>query len=76
MNESIDVRKVLIFGEYFWEFYNVQTPKIKERINWTLKLIKTVERIPIKYLKSITGTTLYEMRMISGNKHLPNFLLF
>lgn len=71
-----DVRKVIIFGEHFWEFYNGQTPKIKERINWTIKLIKSVERVPTKYLKNITGTTLYEMRMISGTNIYRIFCFF
>ncbi|MEO9474082.1 MAG: type II toxin-antitoxin system RelE/ParE family toxin [Cyclobacteriaceae bacterium] len=76
MNESGGVRKVIIFGEHFWEFYNMQTPKIKERINWTIKLIKTVERVPTKYLKNITGTNLYEMRMISGTNIYRIFCFF
>jgi len=76
MNETGDVRKVIFFGEHFWEFYNSQTPKIKERINWTIKLIKTVERVPTKYLKNITGTTLYEMRMISGTDIYRIFCFF
>lgn len=76
MNESGDIRKVIFFGECFWEFYNRQNPKIKERINWTIKLIKTVERVPTKYLKNITGTTLYEMRMISGTNIYRIFCFF
>lgn len=76
MNESGDVRKVIFFGNHFWEFYNAQTPKIKERINWTIKLIKTVERVPTKYFKNITGTTLYEMRMISGTNIYRIFCFF
>ena len=52
MNESGDFRMVIFFGEHFWEFYNAQTPKIKERINWTIKLIKTVERWKKKERKS------------------------
>ncbi|MEO0555914.1 MAG: type II toxin-antitoxin system RelE/ParE family toxin [Bacteroidota bacterium] len=76
MNESGDFRMVIFFGEHFWEFYNAQTPKIKERINWTIKLIKTVERVPTKYLKNITGTTLYEMRMISGTNIYRIFCFF
>ena len=76
MNVSRDVRKVIFFGEHFWKFYNAQTPKIKERINWTIKLIKTVERVPKKYLKNITGTTLYEMRMISGTNIYRIFCFF
>lgn len=76
MGEPVDVRKVIIFGEHFWEFYNKQTPQIKERINWTIKLIKTVERVPKKYLKNITNTTLYEMRIISGTNIYRIFCFF
>lgn len=76
MNESGDVRRVIIFGGYFWDFYNKQTPKIKERINRTIKLIKSVKRVPEKYLKNITGTTLYEMRIISGTNIYRIFCFF
>jgi phage-related protein len=76
MKESEDVRKVIIFGEHFWNFYQKQNPKIRERINWTIKLIKTVERVPSKYLKNINGTTLYEMRMISGTNIYRIFCFF
>ncbi|TRX48387.1 type II toxin-antitoxin system RelE/ParE family toxin [Fulvivirga sp. M361] len=62
--------------ERLLKFYNKQTPKIKERINWTIKLIKAVERVPTKYLKNITGTTLYEMRMISGTNIYRIFCFF
>ena len=76
MQGNDDVRKVIIFGKHFWEFYQKQNPKIKERINWTIKLIKTIERVPEKYLKHITGTTLYEMRMISGTNIYRIFCFF
>lgn len=76
MNESDNVRKVIIFGEHFWEFYHKQNFKIKERINWTIKLIKTVEKVPVKYLKNIKGTSLYEMRMISGTNIYRIFCFF
>ena len=76
MSESEDVRKIIIFGEHFWEFYQKQNPKIRERINWTIKLLKTIERVPAKYLKNITGTTLYEMRMISGTNIYRIFCFF
>lgn len=76
MNGSENLRKVIIFGEHFWKFYQKQHPKIRERINWTIKLIKTVERVPSKYLKKIKGTTLYEMRMISGTNIFRIFCFF
>jgi len=76
MNGRSDVRRIVIFGEHFWDFYNRQTLKIKERINWTIKLIKTVDRVPKKYLKNITGTTLYELRIISGTNIYRIFCFF
>lgn len=76
MNEDSDVRKVIIFGDHFWEFYNKQTPKIKERINWTIKLVKTIDRIPEKYYKHINGTTLYEMRIVFGTNIYRIFSFF
>ncbi|RUA35648.1 MAG: type II toxin-antitoxin system RelE/ParE family toxin [Bacteroidetes bacterium] len=76
MNQNEDVRKILIFGEHFWEFYHKQNTKVKDRINWTIKLIKTVERVPEKYLKSIKGTSLYEMRIISGTNIYRIFCFF
>jgi phage-related protein len=74
--ETNDVRKVIIFGDDFWEFYNKQNSKIQERINWTIKLVKTIDRIPKKYFKHIVDTTLYEMRIISGNNIYRIFCFF
>ncbi|UII29205.1 type II toxin-antitoxin system RelE/ParE family toxin [Fulvivirga maritima] len=76
MDTHGDVRKVIFFGEYFWKFYHVQPPKIKDRINWTLKLIQSLERVPKKYLKNITGTSLYEIRLISGTNIYRIFCFF
>lgn len=58
--DSANLRKVIVFGDEFWKFYNKQNTKIKERINWTIKLVQTVDRIPKKYFKHIVDTTLYE----------------
>lgn len=69
-------RKVIIYGDHFWDFYNKQNQKIKDKINWTIKLIKTMDRVPKKYLKNITGTTLYEMRLVSGSNIYRIFCFF
>ena len=45
-------------------FYLEQTPKVQEKIEYVLKLISVVERVPEKFLKHITGTHgLYEIRI-------------
>ncbi len=30
------VRRVIVYGDEFWEFYYKQTQKVQERINWTI----------------------------------------
>ena len=76
MNKEHDVRKVIIYGDYFWDFYKKQSPKVKERINWTIKLVKSLDRVPEKYFKHIVGTTLYELRVSSGSNIYRVFSFF
>ena len=73
---SDNVRKVIVFGDEFWKFYNKQSLKIQERINWTIKLVQTIDRIPIKYFKHIVDTSLYEMRIIAGSNIYRIFCFF
>jgi len=70
------IRKVIIYGNDFWEFYNKQAQKVKDRINWTIRLVSELERIPEKYFKRIIGTELYEIRIISGNNIYRVFCFF
>ena len=65
--DKSNIRKILIYGDDFWEFYNKQSQKVKDRINWTIRLVSELDRIPEKYFKHIIGTELYEIRIISGN---------
>lgn len=76
MNKENEVRKILIYGEDFWDFYNKQNAKVKERTNWTIKLIKVIDKIPEKYLKHINETSLYEMRVVSGSDIYRIFCFF
>jgi len=75
MNQN-RVRKVIIYGDDFWEFYDKQSPKIKSRIDWTIRLVSEIKNIPERYFKHITGTDLYELRIISGNNIYRVFCFF
>ena len=75
MNTS-NVRTVIIYGDHFLEFYNKQQDKVKEKIDWTIRLVQTLERIPEKYFKHINGTTLYEMRIFAGSNIYRVFCFF
>jgi len=70
------VRRVLIYGDDFWEFYNKQLPKVKDRINWTIKLITELRVVPEKYFKHITGTDLYEIRIVQASNIYRVFCFF
>ena len=70
------VRQVVFYGEYFLDFYNKQTQKVRERIDWTIGLIEDLELVPEKYLKHLTGTDLYEIRVSSGSNIFRVFCFF
>ncbi len=69
-------REIVVYENAFWQFYNKQNQKVKEKINWTIGLIRDLERIPEKYFKHITGTDLYEIRVSSGNNIYRIFCFF
>ena len=42
-------REVIIFENYFNEFYLAQTQKVRDKIDFVLILISTVRKIPKQY---------------------------
>ncbi|MBI5402800.1 MAG: type II toxin-antitoxin system RelE/ParE family toxin [Ignavibacteriae bacterium] len=69
-------RKIIFFGNYFYDFYNRQNKKVREKINWTLGIIRDLDIIPEKYFKHIEGTNLYEIRVSIGNNIFRIFCFF
>lgn len=57
-------RKIIFHEHYFMDFYLEQTEKVQEKIEYVFKVLKTVQNVPKKFLKHITGTDgLYEIRV-------------
>jgi len=57
-------RQILAYKRYFLDFYEKQTSEVQKKIEWTLQLLRTIERVPKKYFDHITGTDgLYEIRV-------------
>jgi len=42
------VRQIIYFKNYFLDFFNDQTEKVKEKIDYVLFVITVAERIPKK----------------------------
>lgn len=65
-NEKI--RTIILYKDYFTDFFNEQKQKVKDKIIWTFKLIETIQQVPEDYLKHLTGTDgLYEIRVQTGS---------
>ena len=70
-------RELYFFKDYFENFYENQTDKVKKKIIWTLKVIEEIERIPEIYLKHLKNTTgLYEIRVQVGSNIFRIFCFF
>jgi len=62
-------RQIIFHRQYFIDFYLKQTETVQEKIGYVFRIIKTVDKVPEKFLKYIEGTDgLYEIRVeVSGN---------
>ncbi len=70
-------RKVVAYKNYFLDFYRLQNDSIQKKIEWTLKLIETTEKVPEKYFKHLAGTKgLYEIRVEVGSNIFRIFSFF
>jgi phage-related protein len=58
------IRKIFYYKNYYLDFFNNLDNELKQKFNWTLRLISTVERVPVKYFKYIEDSTgLFEIRV-------------
>ena len=57
-------RNLIFFKNYFDEFFESQSEKVKNKIDYVLFLIITAERIPGKFFQYMEGTDgLFEIRI-------------
>ncbi|MBA4304118.1 MAG: addiction module toxin RelE [Sphingobacteriaceae bacterium] len=71
------VRQIFYYKDYYLRFFQTLRPEVKLKINWTLQLIATTERIPSKFFEHLTGSTgLYEIRIAVGNDIYRVFCFF
>ena len=71
------IRDIYYYRSYYLDFFETLKPDVRRKFNWTLKLIATVDRIPVKYFKHMEGTTgLYEIRVEVGSDIYRVFSFF
>lgn len=58
------IRELVFYRHYFHEFFEQQTEKVKEKIDFVLFVLTHTDRVPEKFLKHIEGQKgLYEIRI-------------
>lgn len=71
------IRNVFYYRHYYLDFFATLKPEVQKKLNWTLQLLATVERVPEKYFKHLTGSSgLYEIRVEVGSDIYRVFSFF
>ena len=75
--ENNFVREVLYYKDYYLSFFKDLKPEVKRKINWTIQLICTLERIPVRYFKSVSSMHgIFEIRIEVGTDIFRVFCCF
>ncbi len=70
-------RHVFYYKRYYLDFFESLRPEVKTKFNWTLGLIATLERIPVKFFQHIVNSDgIYEIRVEVGSDIFRAFSFF
>ncbi len=48
-------RQLIFFRNYYWDFFNAQTEKVKDKIDFVLFLVTVADKMPKKFFEQMTG---------------------
>lgn len=71
--KTSDIRTIFRTDE-FERFYDSLNDKVKDKFEYTFGLVQTVYVLPVKYVKHLDGTDLYEMRISVGSNEYRTVL--
>ena len=70
-------RQIIFHGHYFQDFYIKADDKLKEKIGYVFRVVRTVNTVSEKFLNHLEGTDgLYEIRVESGGNIYRIFCCF
>lgn len=61
------IRKLVFYKTYFFEFFERQEKKVKEKIDFGLYLLQYVNQLPGKYVGSTKEKNLFYLRIKQGS---------
>ena len=68
------MERELYFSDEFWDFYNRQQDRVKNKFDYVLGIIRTERLITTKFVKHLENTNLYEMRVSVGSNEYRTVL--
>ena len=68
-------RIIITFGGYFEDFMGKLTNKEQQKVDYLLTLLRTQDRLPIKFIKLIRDGV-YELRIVYNSKIYRIFFIF
>ena len=72
-----EARQIIFHGTHFQNFYIEQNDKVREKIAYVFHVIKSVEKVPEKFLKHMEGSDgLFEVRIEVGSNIFRIFCCF
>jgi putative addiction module killer protein len=63
------------YKDYFWEFYNPLPQKVKDKVDYVLQIVMTVQNISTKFFKHLEDG-IYEIRIEVGSNIYRIFTFF
>ena len=71
------VRELVFYRNHFHDFFDKQSEKAKEKIDYVLFLLTHIDKVPEKFLKHIEGQKgVYEIRVEHGSNIFRIFCCF
>ena len=71
------VRKLVFYRNHFHDFFDKQSEKAKEKIDYVLFLLTHIDKVPEKFLKHLEGQKgLYEIGVEHSNNIFRIFCFF
>jgi len=71
------VRRIIAYKNYFLDFYKSQEPKVQEKIEFVLDLVRFEKQVPKKFFKSLENSDgIYEVRVITAFRSIRIFCFF
>ena len=71
------IRSIFYYKRYYLDFFESLKPEVKAKFNWTLGLISTLDRVPIKYFQHMENSDgIFEIRVEVGSDIYRVFSFF